>query len=213
VALVFALEDEIKDTQSGQFLGIKGISPSIHLEMDMFKNVDGPLDFNDPDESHLAFFKNGNGEHLDPNCLSKIPSNGGWIGFHTTKSNVQDVELQYLAISRLLSVYVENSFRHSITVDIKEDIFNGESNAYWGLLGSTGGVSNKQQVCFDWDTTEQNGGVKYVMPTVFMPNGDNLDDEFFIFTKDGYTIGKMWIYNRWGELKISIGLIHQKAER
>ena len=79
VALIFALEDEIKDTISGQFLGVKGISPSIHLEMDMFKNVDGPLDFNDPDESHLAFFKNGNGKHLDPNCLSKTPSNDGWI--------------------------------------------------------------------------------------------------------------------------------------
>ena len=127
------------------------------------------------------------------------------MDFHTTKSNVQDgswydLELQYDALSDLLSVYVDNSFRHSITLDIKEDIFNGESQAYWGMLGSTGGVSNKQQVCFDWDTTEQNGDTKYVMPTVFMPNGDNLDDEFLIFTKDGYTIGKMWIYNRWGEL-------------
>lgn len=206
IAFAFAQNNRIVDVTGGQYLGVRNLAPSLHLEMDVFQNIDAPDDFNDPNVSHLAFFKNGDGKHRGVNCLSKTPSNDGWIQFHDTKTNVQDgnwytIELKYVKNTNQLSVLVDNVLRNTITIDIANDIFNGQTTAYWGIISSTGGMSNQHQVCFLWDSANSiKANVDYVLPTAFSPNGDGLNENYFVATANGNNVKRLLIYNRWGQL-------------
>ena len=208
IAFVFAQNNRIIDTTGGQYLGVRNLAPALHLELDVFQNINAPDDFNDPNMSHLAFFKNGDGKHRGVNCLTKIPSNDGWIQLHETKTNVQDgawydIEIRYNATSKQLDAYVDNSLRNSITLDIANDIFNGQTTAYWGITASTGGASNVHQVCFNWDTTQTTNAEKdYVLPNAFSPDGNGpiINENYFVVTANGTQVTRLLIYNRWGQI-------------
>ncbi len=205
IAFLLALENEIKDSSSGKYLGVKNIKPSIHLELDVFKNITGDIDFNDPDQSHLAFFKNGNGKHLDTNCLTKDNFNDGWIQLDAAKTNVQDgnwysIKVEYNYSLKQLTAYVNNVKRNTIDIDISKDIFNDINNVYWGITSSTGGASNHHQVCFLWDTTQIETPKEYVLPNAFSPNGDGINELFEVKTLSEIKVNRYLIYNRWGQL-------------
>ncbi len=206
MAFVFALNNSIIDKTGGQYLGVRNLAPSLHLELDVFQNINAPDDFNDPTVNHLAFFKNGDGKHRSTNCLTKTPTNDGWIQLHQTKTNVQDglwydIEIRYNNTTNELSAYVDNALRNTVKVDISNEIFAGETMVYWGITASTGGSTNVHQVCFDWDTTNQITSKKdYVLPNSFSPDGNGLNEMYSISTANGTEVSRLLIYNRWGEL-------------
>ena len=39
----------------------------------------------------------------------------------------------------------------------------------------------------------------YYIPNAFTPNGDNINDEFFIYAQSGVTVYRFEVFNRWGE--------------
>lgn len=206
ICFVFAQNNRIIDSTGGQYLGVRNLAPSLHLELDVFQNINAPDDFNDPNMSHLAFFKNGDGKHRGANCLTKTPTNDGWIQLHETKTNVQDgqwydIEISYNYSNKQLSAYVNNVLRNTITVDISKDIFGGQTEVYWGITASTGGESNVHEVCFEWDTTnQQKPEIDYVLPNAFSPDGNGLNEIYFVSTANGTQVARLLIYNRWGNL-------------
>lgn len=204
--IVFILADtnRLADTAKGKDLGIRNMKPSLAVEFDVFKNVDR----NDPDPSHLAFQRNGNTFHRDTNCLSKFPTNDGWIQMHPTKLNVQDgmwydIKVIWEAAATTLAVYVDGSRRQGILYDMKNKIFPATNSVYWGIIGVTGGVGNVHQVCFNWDTLTPVDTTKisrWFAPNTFTPNGDQINDVFNVITTSDVTIENFMVFSRWGNV-------------
>jgi gliding motility-associated-like protein len=205
---ILSTSPKTADNSAGHLLGVRDLSPSIHVELDAFQNIAVGEDMNDPAVSHLAVFKNGKSDHEDAaNCLTKKPTNGGWIQLHPTKTNIQDgswysIRIEYRRSSQKLAIYVDGSLRETISIDIQNDIFNGKKSVYWGITGSTGGSSNLQQVRMVEDSTTNptpilNG---YRAPNVFSPNGDGVNDYFFIKTSGNTEVEEIRIYSRNGQL-------------
>ena len=143
--MVFVLHPTINVLgQSGGDIGYGGnFIPSLGVEFDTFRNGD----LADLDADHIAILRDGNVNHANPNNLA------GPVNAATT-DDVEDcvyhpVRITWDATGLLLEVYFDCELRLSYTGDIVNDIFGGNPVVFWGLVASTGGVSNVQSVCFD----------------------------------------------------------------
>lgn len=131
---------------SGGGMGFNGFSPSFGIEFDTWQNTDQ----SDPSYDHCAILKNGSNRHAGSNHLA------GPVQISQSNKNVEDgkdhhVVVEWNALSKTISVFFDCEFRLSKTVDIVQDVFNGNSIVYWGFTSATGGSVNNQIVCLRKD--------------------------------------------------------------
>lgn len=130
---------------SGGYLGFQNLTESVGIEFDTYRNHSGSLDAIDPPQDHMSFQKNG----------SLVHDNSGYLDGSVpliTLANIEDgadraVTIQWDAASMNLSCTFDgNSF--SVSQDIVNTIFNGDSEVFWGWAAATGSKRNQHTVCF-----------------------------------------------------------------
>lgn len=130
---------------SGGGIGYQGVSPSFVCEFDTWQNNNN----SDPGYDHISLMKNGDVNHSSANNLfGPIPIKG-------TNANPQNVEdgsfyelsFEWDEMLNTFKVYVDCELKLEYKIDLKQEIFNGDSEVFFGFTSSTGGFSNVQQVC------------------------------------------------------------------
>ena len=123
--------------EPGGFLsygGVDGISPSVALEFDTWNNGFGAADiFND----HAMLHYNG---IMD-----------GSAGPAIDLGNIEDglyhlVEVEWDAENQQLTIFFDGALLLDESVDLINDVFNGDSEVLIGFTGGTGGSTNIQTV-------------------------------------------------------------------
>ena len=144
MALVFKPNPSAIIGGTGGGIGFAGILNSLIIEFDTYQN-NGQ---NDLAVDHIGILSDGVADH------NAITSLAGPIQASSTSGNIEDgmdhnVKIIWTASSKTLEVYFDCILRLSVTKDLKTDIFGGDSSVFFGFVGSTGGLSNLHQVCFN----------------------------------------------------------------
>ncbi|MEM8998968.1 MAG: T9SS type B sorting domain-containing protein [Bacteroidota bacterium] len=132
---------------NGGGIGYAGISNSLIVEFDTFQNI-GLFSNNDPVADHIAILRDGNPDHGQGTNLA------GPVQASATSANIEDgqdheVKIAWDATGQTLSVYFDCILRLTFVEDIKNTIFSGDDSIFFGVVGSTGGLSNLNRVCFN----------------------------------------------------------------
>ena len=164
-------------TGDGGNLGYNGISPSLVVQFDTYR--DNPIIYpenNDPGGGffpfydHVGLMLNGSCNHETADDLSTEP-------FSPTFTDVEDCNLYSdhqitflwdITTQNFQVIYcndVEGCFTvANQTIDISNTIFSGNNLVYWGFTGSTAGAKNEQGICvqyFDREPTVMDTVVCY----------------------------------------------------
>ena len=144
MALVFKTTSDAAIGSTGEGIGYRGINNSLIVEFDTYQNGNQ----GDPFYDHLAITKNGNPSHNSADNLA------GPVQASSSSANIEDgifheVKVQWDATAQVLSVFFDCELRLTLTEDIKNTVFNGDSSIFFGFVGSTGGAINRQEVCFN----------------------------------------------------------------
>jgi len=150
MALVFKTTPNPELGNSGGGLGYQGISPSLVVEFDTYQNnipSEGLLD--DPSFDHIAILRDGDPFHTNAtnNLAGPVQASGSSINIEDGAPH--DIKIVWMAASKNFEVYFDCELRLSLNFDIEADIFNGSERIFFGFVGSTGGLSNIHQVCFN----------------------------------------------------------------
>jgi len=139
---IFTINDALGNSGGG--VGYEGILNSLIVEFDTYQNTDK----NDPWYDHLSIMINGNASHSNPNNLV------GPVPPTSTTTNMEDgvdhnIKIVWTASTQTFEVFFDCELRLSLNRDIRGTIFGGDSTVFFGFVGSTGGLSNLHQVCFN----------------------------------------------------------------
>ena len=169
--IAFVLQNQSNDAGINAFgggtLGYAGITPSLAIQMDTYR--ENPIDFpfvNDPGGGifnlpyydHMALMLNGQVDHETAEDIVTVP----FTPFYTdvedcTSGNFHHITISWNASINKLDVFYcsqDGNFNTiSETIDIANTVFNGNNTAYWGFTGATGGATNEQSVCIDFEST------------------------------------------------------------
>lgn len=120
------------------------ITNTFAVEIDTYQNIE----HNDPPYDHLAIVREGIVDHQAPENLA------GPIQANPSNPNIEDCQFHSLRVfwnpdDQELRVYWDCEFRLSYAGNIINDIFNGNSEVFWGFTGGTSDVVNQQEVCID----------------------------------------------------------------
>jgi len=140
--MAFVLQNNNLDIQGigGGGVGYLNIPNSVAVEFDTWQNAE----LGDPDEDHIGISSNGANTH---NLAGPVQASAGSTNIEDGQDH--DVRIKWTASSNLLEVYFDCELRLTATQDIVNSSFGGDSLVYWGFVGSTGGASNLQTVCFN----------------------------------------------------------------
>jgi len=126
--------------QAGGGIGFEGFSPSLGIEFDTWQNA------GDPASDHIAIFKNGSVNHNSSNQLqaavSALPGN---LNIEDGKDHI--VRIRWNATGKRMDVWFDCNLRQSLFLDIQSQIFNNQSEVFWGFTAATGGSVNRQIAC------------------------------------------------------------------
>ncbi|WP_345273649.1 lectin-like domain-containing protein [Flaviramulus aquimarinus] len=152
MALVFKRNSNPEIGGVGGGLGFQGISPSLIVEFDTWQNIVNA----DPTWDHISIIRDGNSNHS-----STFNSLVGPIQASATSTNIEDgvdheIKIQWNALAQTFNVFFDCVLRASLTSDIKNTIFSGDNDVFFGFVGSTGGSSNLHQLCFNSITFVEN---------------------------------------------------------
>lgn len=142
--IVFALQPiSTSEGTTGEGMGFGGIAPSLGVTIDTYQNTDD----NDPPYDHITFQANGDVNHADANNNLAGP-----IQALANSPDIKDcawhvLEVQWNAATMTLSASMDGIPRLTLTQNIVQTIFQGNSLVYWGFTGSTGGSDDLQQFC------------------------------------------------------------------
>ena len=125
---------------SGGGLGMEGVSPSVGVYLDTYRNGNN----GDPNADHISINLNGNLTHTNsnnvagPNNLPNI-EDGNW----------RRLIVDWDASATRLNVFFVNTTTPELTYtsNIVSNVFSGDSLVFWGFTGSTGGSRNLQKFC------------------------------------------------------------------
>ncbi|WP_242204324.1 lectin-like domain-containing protein [Aestuariivivens insulae] len=136
IALVFKPNSVPELGGLGGEIGYGGISHSLAVEFDTWQNTD----YNDPAADHIGLMINGNSNHNSDLAIAELPNieNGK---FH-------EIKFSWNATTKTIIIAKDCVQEITYTGDIVNLALNGNSIAYFGFTGSTGGFSNEQKVCF-----------------------------------------------------------------
>ncbi|MFO7701413.1 MAG: L-type lectin-domain containing protein, partial [Psychroflexus maritimus] len=130
----------------GGGLGYQNISPSLAVEFDTYTNS---ADNGDPAFDHIGIQKNGNPSHFNSNFNLAGPVQADPDNVNIANGNAYEVKIVWEASTQTLDVFFDCELRLSLDYDVKEEIFSGDDTVFFGFVGSTGGLSNLHQVCFN----------------------------------------------------------------
>jgi hypothetical protein len=122
----------------GEGIGFAGLSPSVGIEIDTWRNYH----LLDPAEDHLAIMLNGRvGHQNDLAGPQPIP-------------NIEDCNRHRLTIRwqpamQRLSVEIDAQEVIAAQYDLVNNVFGGDPVVYWGVTAATGRYNNIHEVCFD----------------------------------------------------------------
>ncbi len=135
-------QQSVNAGSSGGGLGYGGITPSLAVEFDTYKNAW------DPNYCHTAIEKNGDVNHTDlsGNNLAG-PVQLDPVNPNLPDGNWHNMEIIWDPTLQTLSVYYDCNLRITYTGDVINGIFGGSPNVYWGFTAGTGGSDNTQEVC------------------------------------------------------------------
>lgn len=147
--MVFVLQNNNPNEigPSGGSLGWFGVANSIGVEFDTYQN---PV--NDPPFDHIAVFRDGEIDHSFPTelvaAVPALPING----------NIEDgqdhlVQITWDPTTLAFDVYFDCAPKVSLTIDLVNTIFSGDSLVYWGVSGASGGAFNPHSFCILPNTT------------------------------------------------------------
>ena len=138
--IAFVMQPLSNDQGSlGGGMGYQGISPSIAIEFDTYYN--GGVDPTSND--HAAIIKDGS---LNvPNHSAFTPYND--LG-NIEDGNYHRVIINWNVSTQTFSMTFDGSLKLSVVIDIKNTIFSGNAEVYWGFTAATGGLNNLQKVKF-----------------------------------------------------------------
>lgn len=135
---------------SGGGIGYQGISPSFAIEFDTWLNNL----YSDPWYNHVSIQKNGNLNHTGPTSLT-VPNGFPPTGF----SSIEDCKwhnaiFNWDPLTTNFTLDFDGIQILNYNGDIISNIFNGNSNVFWGFTGSTGSASNLQRIRFNHDLSD-----------------------------------------------------------
>jgi gliding motility-associated-like protein len=144
MALVFKGNPTPELGNAGAGIGYQGISPSLAVEFDTWRNEI----FGDPIWDHLAVVGNGVPDHNGINNLA------GPVQASATSEDVEDglvheIKIEWSATSAIFRVYFDCEVRIELNLDVMNHIFSGDNSVYFGFVASTGSFANLHQVCFN----------------------------------------------------------------
>lgn len=150
MALVFKANPTPELGNAGGGLGYEGITPSLVVEFDTYQNnTPGEGLLGDPVFDHISIMRNGN-----PNHNNGASNLSGPIQASSTSANIEDgntheIKIEWNATTNILGVYFDCELRLTLNQDVKNAIFSGDDTVYFGFVGSTGGLTNIHEVCFN----------------------------------------------------------------
>lgn len=145
MALVFKGDPTPVIGNAGGGIGYAGITPSLTIEFDTYQNIE----IGDPDFDHISIMRNGIPNHNNPasNLSGPVPAS---LTFPNIEDgNAHEVKIEWNATSNTLNVYFDCQIRLTLNQDVKNFIFSGDDSVFFGFVGSTGGLTNLHQVCFN----------------------------------------------------------------
>ncbi len=131
----------------GGGIGFSGIVPSLGIEFDTYQNAN----LNDPFFDHIAVIRNGDLNHFNNNTLAG-PTFASEDGPDIEDCREHDIRVSWDADARTLRIYLDCSLRLTYSGDIVNEIFGGDPFVFWGFTSATGGLNNRQTVCFRYTT-------------------------------------------------------------
>ncbi|MCB0845521.1 MAG: DNRLRE domain-containing protein, partial [Bacteroidetes bacterium] len=129
---------------AGGYLGYEGISPSLAIEFDTYRNSY----FADPSYDHMAVISNGSVNHSLSSHLAGpvyiVPGQS-----YGDDGLSHELHIEWDPVIQKLDVFLDGDLRLAYTGDIINSVFGGNSLVYWGFTGATGGGYNLQKVCIN----------------------------------------------------------------
>jgi gliding motility-associated-like protein len=142
--MMFVLQNESSTAvgNAGNGMGYGNLTPSLGIEFDTFQNKGIGDIFGD----HIAIHKNGNVDHNNNNSLA------GPVLANEENQEIEDglnhaITIRWNPSTFQLDVYFDCEFRLGTTIDLINEVFEGESEVWWGFTASTGSLYNSQSVC------------------------------------------------------------------
>lgn len=122
--------------------GTGGINPSVAVELDLFDNSGAGVD--DVAFDHLAIHVNQDMTNAVMGPTNALPGN----------ANMNDGVCRELRIvwnpgTTTMQVYFDGVLKFNYVNDMTNNIFGGNPNVWFGMTGSSGGVTALQRFCFD----------------------------------------------------------------
>lgn len=138
MALVFKTNATPELGGLGGELGYGGIASSLAVEFDTWQNQE----LNDPIDDHIGLMINGISNHNSGLALAEFPN--------LENGMTHEIKFSWNASAQKLTINKDCVQIIAYVGDIVNLALNGNSNAYFGFTGSTGGAKNEQRICFKY---------------------------------------------------------------
>lgn len=124
----------------GSYLGYGNISPALHVEVDTYDNSGNG--YPDIAADHISILRDGSVLNV---VSPPVPASNSSRDIEDGRCH--KFRIQWEPTSFSLKVFFDDTLRITRVFNIRDSIFSGISQVYYGFTGGTGGVSNYQTFC------------------------------------------------------------------